>query len=178
MASLMLHQQMVDEQMHGWLPIRGWQREGEWRVDWCWFGEQRLTQPFYRDEVDLALRLPFNQAFRRDTPLATLLDWQAASPGLSPSVFILHASRCGSTLLAQMLARPFGAVVAAGCDDLHLSAAPEPPGQWTPDQRSLLGLPGREALATSARAACPMAARISALMPGAGASSSTFCTSA
>lgn len=105
MANLMLHQQMVDEQMHGWLPIRVWQREGEWRVDWCWFGERRLTEPFYRDEVDLALRLPFNQAFRRDTPLATLLDWQAASPGLSPSVFILHASRCGSTLLAQMLAR-------------------------------------------------------------------------
>lgn len=55
--------------------------------------------------------------------------------------------------MAQMLARPFGAVVAAGCDDVHLSAAPEPPGQWTPDQRSLLGLPGREALASSARAA-------------------------
>ena len=55
--------------------------------------------------------------------------------------------------MAQMLARPFGAVVAAGCDDLHLSAAPEPPGQWTPDQRSLLGLPGRETLAFSARAA-------------------------
>jgi hypothetical protein len=96
---------MAGEDMHGWLPIRAWLRDGEWRVDWCWFGEQRLTQPFYRDEVDLALRLPFNQAFRRDTPLTTLLDWQAASPGLTPSAFIFHASRCGSTLLAQMLAR-------------------------------------------------------------------------
>lgn len=105
MASLMVHAQMADEDMHGWLPIRVWPRDGEWCVDWCWFGEQRLTQPFYRDEVDLALRLPFNQAFRRDTPLATLLDWQAASPGLQPSAFIFHASRCGSTLLAQMLAR-------------------------------------------------------------------------
>ncbi len=55
--------------------------------------------------------------------------------------------------MAQMLARPFCAVVAAGCDDLHLSAAPEPPGQWTPEQRASLGLPGREALAASARAA-------------------------
>lgn len=105
MASLKVHEQMVDENMRGWLPIRAWPRDGEWHVDWCWFGEQRLTRPFYRDEVDLALRLPFNQAFRRDTPLATLLDWQVASPGLRPSVFIFHASRCGSTLLAQMLAR-------------------------------------------------------------------------
>lgn len=105
MASLMIHEQMADEDMHGWLPIRAWLREGEWRVDWCWFGEQPLIQPLYRDEVDLALRLPFNQAFRRDTPLATLLDWQVANPGLAPSAFIFHASRCGSTLLAQMLAR-------------------------------------------------------------------------
>lgn len=105
MANLMARENAVNEEMHGWLPIRTWLRDGEWRVDWCWFGEQRLTQPFYRDEVDLALRLPFNQAFRRDTPLTTLLDWQAASPGLAPSAFIFHASRCGSTLLAQMLAR-------------------------------------------------------------------------
>ena len=55
--------------------------------------------------------------------------------------------------MAQMLARPFAAVVVAGCDDVHLSAAPEPPGQWTPDQRRSLGLPGRDALAVAARAA-------------------------
>jgi hypothetical protein len=71
----------MSEDLHGWLPIRAWRRDGEWRVDWCWFGEQQLTRPFFRDDVDLALRLPFNQAFRRDTPLAALFDWQAASPG-------------------------------------------------------------------------------------------------
>ncbi len=84
MASLMVHEKMAQEDMHGWMPIRAWLNDGEWRVDWCWFGEQRLIQPFYRDEVDLALRLPFNQAFRRDTPLAALLGWKAASPGLPP----------------------------------------------------------------------------------------------
>jgi hypothetical protein len=105
MESLMVDGEIAHEDMHGWLPIRAWLRDGEWRIDWCWFGEQRLTQPFFRDEVDRALRLPFNQAFRRDTPLTALLDWQAASPGVTPSAFIFHASRCGSTLLAQMLAR-------------------------------------------------------------------------
>jgi len=105
MASPMMPVARIHAEMHGWLPIRVWPGDGEWRVDWCWFGTQRLTQPFYRDEVDLALRLPFNQVFRRETPLAALLDWQAVSPGLAPSAFIFHASRCGSTLLAQMLAR-------------------------------------------------------------------------
>jgi hypothetical protein len=95
---------MNTRDMHGWLPIRGWRRDGEWRLDWCWFGEQRLTRPFFRDDVDLSLRLPFNQAFRRETTLDALLDWQAARPGVVPGAFIYHASRCGSTLMAQMLA--------------------------------------------------------------------------
>ncbi|WP_243434727.1 sulfotransferase family protein [Pseudomonas sp. 30_B] len=95
---------MVEDNFHGWLPIRAWRRDGEWRLDWCWFGEQRLTRPFFRDDVDLALRLPFNQVFRRETSLNVLLERQAASPGVAPGAFIYHASRCGSTLLAQMLA--------------------------------------------------------------------------
>jgi hypothetical protein len=90
--------------LHGWLPIRIWRPAQEWRVNWCWFGEQRLTRPFLRDDVDQALRLPFNQAFRRETGLQALLDWQAISSGLAPGAFIFHASRCGSTLMAQMLA--------------------------------------------------------------------------
>ncbi|MFJ4371689.1 sulfotransferase family protein [Pseudomonas japonica] len=91
--------------LHGWLPIRIWEQAGEWSVDWCWFGEQRLDQPFFRESVDDALRLPFNQAFRRQTPLAALTQWQHESPGVAPRAFIYHASRCGSTLLGQMLAR-------------------------------------------------------------------------
>ncbi|MFJ2686102.1 sulfotransferase family protein [Pseudomonas sp. NPDC087342] len=91
--------------LEGWLPIRVWQQAGEWLVDWCWFGDTPLHQPFFREAVDDALRLPFNQAFRRQTPLAVLNDWQVTSPGLAPSAFIFHASRCGSTLISQMLAR-------------------------------------------------------------------------
>lgn len=91
--------------LEGWLPIRVWQQVGEWQVDWCWFGDSPLHQPFFRDAVDDALRLPFNQAFRRQTPLAMLGDWQVSRPGLAPSAFIFHASRCGSTLISQMLAR-------------------------------------------------------------------------
>lgn len=99
MASVNTEQDFSD-----WLPIRAWLQNGEWRLDWCWFGEQRLARPFFRDDVDQALRLPFNQAFRRETGLQALLDWQAESPGLPPTALIFHASRCGSTLMAQMLA--------------------------------------------------------------------------
>ncbi|MDI2593082.1 sulfotransferase family protein [Pseudomonas sp. 681] len=91
--------------LEGWLPIRVWQPTAEWQVDWCWFGDAPLHQPFFREAVEERLRLPFNQAFRRQTPLSALVDWQAGRPGLAPSAFIFHASRCGSTLISQMLAR-------------------------------------------------------------------------
>ncbi|UZE24031.1 sulfotransferase family protein [Pseudomonas sp. B21-056] len=91
--------------LDGWLPIRVWQEAGQWRVGWCWFGNGRLSQPFFGDSVEDALRLPFNQVFRRQTPLDALGQWQQQSPGLAPGAFIFHASRCGSTLISQMLAQ-------------------------------------------------------------------------
>ncbi|WHS60598.1 sulfotransferase family protein [Pseudomonas sp. G2-4] len=91
--------------LDGWLPIRVWQEAGQWWVDWCWFGDAALSQPFFNDAVEDALRLPFNQVFRRQTPLRELGRWQQQSPGLAPSAFIFHASRCGSTLVSQMLAQ-------------------------------------------------------------------------
>jgi hypothetical protein len=87
-----------------WLPIRAWRSDREWGIDWCHFGQQPLCEPFFRDSVEVALRRPFNLAFGRRTGFDALLDWQARSPGVAPAVFVLHASRCGSTLLAQVLA--------------------------------------------------------------------------
>lgn len=55
--------------------------------------------------------------------------------------------------LPQMLARPFAALVAAGCDEKRLQAAPEPPGAWTQAQREGLGLPTRAMLEAAQRAA-------------------------
>lgn len=48
--------------------------------------------------------------------------------------------------MSQMLARPFAALVLAGCDEVRLPPAPEPPGGWTSAQRAALGLPSREEL--------------------------------
>lgn len=52
--------------------------------------------------------------------------------------------------LAQLLGRAFAATVAPGCDEAHLPVSPEPPGTWRADQRALLGLPDRPALAQAA----------------------------
>ena len=49
--------------------------------------------------------------------------------------------------LAQVLARPFAAIVIAGADEARLPASPEPQGNWSTAQRAALGLPSRTQLA-------------------------------
>ena len=55
--------------------------------------------------------------------------------------------------LSQLLGRTMRAVVLPGCDEIRLAVSPEPPGQWTPAQRALLGLATRQQLADAQRAA-------------------------
>ena len=55
--------------------------------------------------------------------------------------------------LAQLLARPFVALVLPGCDEKRLQSAPEPVGDWTQAQRQAWGLPTRESLEAAQRAA-------------------------
>lgn len=116
-----------------WLPIRLWRAADGWRLDWCHFGTQPLREPFFSDDVDLALRHPFNQAMRRETSLQALLDGHAPQPALAPRALVFHISRCGSTLLAQMLARldshvvlseppPLDALLRAPYDDPAIAA--------------------------------------------------------
>lgn len=73
----------------------------EWQVEWLQADDLRYTEPFFDETLRRWRRLPANrEAPRRLTPLREL----AAGTGPAPDVIIFHVSRCGSTLLAQMLA--------------------------------------------------------------------------
>ena len=93
----------------GWLPARIFWQDGAPWLDWYWLDKRRLTEPFFEQAV-AQLR---HTAPRRQTPLAALLELAAALPAAAPSGLIFHMSRCGSTLLAQLLARSPRTVVLA-----------------------------------------------------------------
>jgi hypothetical protein len=57
------------------------------------------------------MREPVNQLLRHRTPIEALGRLHARRPGLRPRGFVFHASRCGSTLVAQLLAEARGSVV-------------------------------------------------------------------
>jgi hypothetical protein len=78
--------------------------DGQIVVDWAHFGGMRLDDPFYDISVQRALCRPFNRLWRYRMTLADFLAAAPAEGFCRPGGLVFHMSRCGSTLVAQMLA--------------------------------------------------------------------------
>ncbi len=91
-------------QLENWAPIQVYWNGAEPLVDWCYLGAEKFADPFFTDTIHFALQTPFNRLFRHRTPIDVLGEWHARSPGLKPTGFIFHMSRCGSTLVTQLMA--------------------------------------------------------------------------
>lgn len=85
-----------------WLPVSVSAIGSGQFVDWLYFGDKRLTEPFFFESARQMQRLPFNRVFRYRLGLRDFLTAAEAHP--PPHGFIFHMSRCGSTLAAQMIA--------------------------------------------------------------------------
>lgn len=85
--------------LKNWIPVRLYLRDAQPFVDWCYAGDERLTAPFFNQSVEGFLLSPANLLFRHQTPIDALFKLKE----VRPSGFIFHMSRCGSTLITQML---------------------------------------------------------------------------
>jgi hypothetical protein len=133
----------------GWLPARTVETGGAPAFDWLWFGTRRLTSSFYADEVSLANALPLNWLLRIRTGLDAVMAGAEHEAALPLGGLIYHMSRCGSTLLAQMLgAVPQHAVLSepGPLDDLLLWAWREQlsPEATAPAVRAIVAALGRQ----------------------------------
>ena len=90
--------------LDNWVPLRLYARDRRAMVDWAHLGEERFTDPFFEQTIARCLQHPADILFRHQTPMETLRELYEQRRGLVPSGFIFHMSRCGSTLIAQMLA--------------------------------------------------------------------------
>ncbi|EEF62895.1 sulfotransferase [Pedosphaera parvula] len=95
---------MTASHLAGWTPIWIVPHPTGPQVDWCHLNGLRFTHPFFNDTIEHAVRHPFNLLFRQRTSIDLLGEMHATCPGLHPTGFIFHMSRCGSTLVSQMLA--------------------------------------------------------------------------
>ena len=85
----------------GWTPARiSWDGSRP-AVEWCYTAGEPFTDPFFEQTLGRCVRRPFSLLFRPSTAIDALA---GLPPGLEPSGFVFHASRCGSTAVAQVLA--------------------------------------------------------------------------
>jgi len=93
-----------------WLPAAAsWRNRALW-VHWTDFGAAPLSEPFFEQSVGRVLRKPFNRLFPHSTPIEALARAADAGRLVPPDGFVFHMSRCGSTLVSQMLAALPGAI--------------------------------------------------------------------
>jgi hypothetical protein len=86
-----------------WLPIAIVPSMGELAVDWAHFAGRPLSDSFFEDSLRRARHRPLNRLARPRTPLQALAA-PAGEEARAPAGFVFHQSRCGSTLVSQMLA--------------------------------------------------------------------------
>lgn len=97
-----------------WVP---WKLTKEFDCRWLNTGKLPFTAPFFDDTISACRRLELNRsAYTSISSLEMLNGWGEQLKGPSPSAIIFHVSRCGSTLLSQLLSR--------SSDNLVLSEVP------------------------------------------------------
>ncbi|CDG84047.1 sulfotransferase family protein [Janthinobacterium agaricidamnosum] len=86
--------------LHGWYPITVNRDPDHGAIAVCWrdLGQLRFSDSFFNNTLE---RQPREQRRVCHTPLSALDDIDDSLP---PTAFIFHVSRCGSTLLTQLLA--------------------------------------------------------------------------
>lgn len=93
---------MKIKQIMGWTPIQIYLDSHQPVVEWCSLEDMNFSEPFFEQTVAQCLHKDPDRV-RVKTDLKALNKMHAISPGLEPTGFIFHVSRCGSTLVSQML---------------------------------------------------------------------------
>jgi hypothetical protein len=122
----------------GWTPVHVRLGGAAPAVDWALI-EGPFSEPFFEQTAQRAMQHPFNQVFGRTTPLSALEALRRSAQGLAPAGFIFHMSRCGSTLISQMLAQLPATIVLSEAQPLDalLSLRRRAPGL---DEETLVSL--------------------------------------
>jgi hypothetical protein len=73
-------------------------------AQWLYTGMQPYTDPFFEETIGRCKGLPENGHLKRSMSSCNILpEWTLQDKALAPAAIIFHVSRCGSTLLAQLL---------------------------------------------------------------------------
>ncbi|WP_157627090.1 sulfotransferase family protein [Spirosoma luteum] len=97
----------MDEPLENWIPYQLRVVDEQLLFRWLYVGTHRFTEPFFEETVIRCKSYPVNvTGWHSATTLDGLIQAAQGSVSISPNAFIFHISRCGSTLLSQLLGLP------------------------------------------------------------------------
>lgn len=90
--------------MKNWIPLKLYPEDGELLCRWFYVGDKGFSEPFFEETASACRALAENRHFIRSMGSTSLLpEWVQQMDVVEPTAFIFHISRCGSTLVSQML---------------------------------------------------------------------------
>ena len=94
----------ISSALKNWIPYRLFEEAGDDYCRWLYLGAENFTDPFFDETIDKCRKLSNNSHLRRCISSVNLLpEWSLQLETVAPTAFIFHISRCGSTLLSQLL---------------------------------------------------------------------------
>ncbi|MGZ4116413.1 MAG: aspartyl/asparaginyl beta-hydroxylase domain-containing protein [Bacteroidia bacterium] len=94
----------------GYVPSKVISDANELRFLWTFIGSKKFTEPFFSETLSACKNFSENK-FVKKTSAHELIETSATIDAVDPSAFIFHISRCGSTLLTQMLSTSENCIV-------------------------------------------------------------------
>ncbi len=95
----------ANDAVKGWVPVRSFVEHETLKCRWLYVGNKDFTEPFFDETISACRMLPENGFLNAkiNTGIRELTDKVKEANTIEPTAFIFHISRCGSTLLSQML---------------------------------------------------------------------------
>ena len=94
----------ISSALKDWIPIKLFEESGADYCRWLYLGDSTFTDPFFDETIGKCRKLPYNSSmFRPVSSMEVLPEWSQLIETIPPIAFIFHVSRCGSTLISQLL---------------------------------------------------------------------------
>jgi len=94
----------IKRSVKGWVPVKLFTERECLQCRWLYVGDKNFTEPFFDDTIAARRVLPENGFLNiRISSIDELADRIKEVDAIQPTAFIFHISRCGSTLVSQML---------------------------------------------------------------------------
>ena len=96
-----------EQPLTNWIPYQLSVIEEQLLFRWLYVGTHRFAEPFFEETIIHCKSHPVNATgWHSTTTLDGLIQAAHESVSVAPTAFIFHISRCGSTLLSQLLGLP------------------------------------------------------------------------